>query len=103
MKKVLMTAVLFMGVASLALPAHGQLSSYVDEHGNLVYINANPAPKKRARNCIGCPAANQKAPEPKDAGPNSPPRTRPRPIRRPLASNRVVRADSASPDRSGNG
>jgi soluble lytic murein transglycosylase-like protein len=95
MKKVLMTAVLFMGVASLTLPAHGQLSSYVDEHGNLVYINANPAPKKRTLGTpSAAPAANQKAPESKGAGPNSSATDHAQAIDRPLASDRVVRTEA---------
>jgi soluble lytic murein transglycosylase-like protein len=93
MKKVLMTAVLLMGVANLALPAHGQLSSYVDEHGNLVYINANPAPRRAVKGAPSAgPAANQKAPETKGTAPNSATghaqATAP-----PLSSNRAVRAE----------
>jgi soluble lytic murein transglycosylase-like protein len=93
MKKVLMTAVLLMGVASLALPAHGQLSSYVDEHGNLVYINANPAPRKAVKGApSAAPAGNQKAPEAKGAARNSA-TDHAQATAPPLASNRAVRAE----------
>jgi soluble lytic murein transglycosylase-like protein len=94
MKKVLMTAVLLMGVASLTLPAHGQLSSYVDEHGNLVYINANSAPRKAPKEApSAASAANQKAPEPKRSGANSA-TDHAQAADRPLASDRTVRGEA---------
>jgi soluble lytic murein transglycosylase-like protein len=40
MKTLLMTAVLCMAAGWLALPAEAQLSSYVDDRGNLVYTNS---------------------------------------------------------------
>ncbi len=49
MKNLLMTVALFVAAGWLALPAHGQLSSYVDERGNVVYTNADsPAQRKAA-------------------------------------------------------
>ncbi len=49
MKNLLMTVVLCMAAGWLSVPAQAQLSTYVDDHGNLVYTNANsPAPRKAA-------------------------------------------------------
>lgn len=47
MKNLLITVALCVAVGWLAPPAHGQLSSYVDERGNLVYTNSDsPAARK---------------------------------------------------------
>jgi len=49
MKNLPITVALFVAAGWLALPAHGQLSSYMDERGNLVYTNADkPAARKAA-------------------------------------------------------
>ncbi len=48
MKNLLMTVALFVAAGWLAPSAHGQLSSYVDEHGNLVYTNADSPARRKA-------------------------------------------------------
>ena len=49
MKNLLMTVALCVAVGWLASPAHAQLSSYVDEHGNLVYTNADSPARGKAQ------------------------------------------------------
>jgi soluble lytic murein transglycosylase-like protein len=49
MKNFFMSTILCVSAGWLALPARAQLASYVDEHGNLVYVNADlPARRKAA-------------------------------------------------------
>src|SRR5579872_806443 len=48
MKNLPITVALFVAAGWLALPAHGQLSSYVDERGNLVYTNADSPARRKA-------------------------------------------------------
>lgn len=48
MKNLLMTVALCVAVGWLAPSAHAQLSSYVDEHGNLVYTNADSPARRKA-------------------------------------------------------
>ena len=48
MKNLLMTVALCVAAGCLVPSAHGQLSSYVDEHGTLVYTNADSPARRKA-------------------------------------------------------
>jgi soluble lytic murein transglycosylase-like protein len=48
MKTLLMIATLCMAAGWVAIPAQAQLSSYVDDHGNLVYTNGQSAHPRKA-------------------------------------------------------
>ena len=48
MKNFTMTVALCVAAGWLVLPAQAQLSSYVDEHGNLIYTNADSPARRKA-------------------------------------------------------
>ena len=73
MKNLLMTVALCVATGWLVPSAHGQLSSYVDEHGNLVYTNADsPARRKAAAEkksvALGCQGESRTGPRQTGAG-----------------------------------
>jgi soluble lytic murein transglycosylase-like protein len=61
MKNLLITVALFAAAGWLAPPAHGQLSSYVDEHGNQVFTKSDTPPAPRAAAEKTSAAADAKA------------------------------------------
>jgi soluble lytic murein transglycosylase-like protein len=61
MKNLPITVALFLAAGWLALPAHGQLSSYVDERGNVVYTNADSPAARKAEAEKNAAAADAKA------------------------------------------
>jgi soluble lytic murein transglycosylase-like protein len=70
MKNLLITVALFVAAGWLALPAHGQLSSYVDERGTLVYTNAEPPAARKAaaeKNAAAADAKPKPAPTAADS------------------------------------
>jgi soluble lytic murein transglycosylase-like protein len=71
MKNLLMTVTLCVAAGWLAPSAHAQLSSYVDEHGNLVYTNADSPARRKAeaeRNAAASDAKAKAAPTASDSG-----------------------------------
>ena len=61
MKNLLMTVALCVAAGGLAPSAQAQLSSYVDEHGNLVYTNADSPARRKAEAEKNAAASNTKA------------------------------------------
>jgi soluble lytic murein transglycosylase-like protein len=71
MKNLLMTVALFVAAGSLVPPAHGQLSSYVDERGTLVYTNAESPARRKAeaeKNSVAADAKAKAEQTPVDSG-----------------------------------
>ena len=81
MKNLPITVALFVAAGWLALPAHGQLSSYVDERGNLVYTNADspararPQPKRTPRHRMPRPKPSRRQPNRPNALPGALPKS----------------------------
>lgn len=68
MKTLLMTALLCMAVGWVALPAQAQLSSYVDDRGNLVYTNNESQHPRKAPAEKASVGADPKTSELRSAG-----------------------------------
>ena len=71
MKNLLMTVALCVAVGWLAPSAHAQLSSYVDEHGTLVYTNADSSARRKLaaeKNAVAADAKAKAAQTAADAG-----------------------------------
>ena len=61
MKNLLMTVALCVAAGCLVPSAHGQLSSYVDERGNVVYTNADSPARRKAAAEKNAAAADARA------------------------------------------